>query len=124
MQRSWLAPSRICFNILAFSQGQTPTLSLLQRNAGSNQPDTSASLELVTGSSRAGASQSLPAHTGPGHCLLPFLVAKHGQVELCVNVNMICFPRPKMHQCQLLTLPSTRKHLEDIKLIKLDINCY
>lgn len=37
MQRSWLAPSRICFNILAFSQDQTPTLSLLHRNAGSNQ---------------------------------------------------------------------------------------
>lgn len=58
----------------------------------------------------------------PWHCLLPSLMTETGQVQLCTNVNEICFPRPNVCLHQLLTLSSTRDLLEDGKLMELDIN--
>lgn len=65
-QRSWLAPSRICFNILAFSQHWTPTLSVLTEEQAqtSTEPEWSTQWRLL----QAGAHSQPPA-LGSASCL-------------------------------------------------------
>lgn len=114
-QRSWLAPSRICFTILAFSQHRAP-LCLCSQESSSSQPEHTG--QALRGSPSPG---SPPAHAGSASCLPRW--PSPDKDSFVSRAPRFVFPNQKTCQCQHLTLPSTGKLLEDIMLLKVNIKC-